>query len=76
MVCVCVLRCFSCVSTLCNPWTVVCQALLSMAFSWQEYWSGLPCPPPGDLPDAGIDPLWPVLQVDSLPAEPLGKANL
>ena len=37
-------------------WTVVHQAPLSKGFSWQEYWSGLPCPPPGDLPDPGIKP--------------------
>ena len=37
--------------------TVVCQVSLSMGFSRQEYWSGLPCPPPGDLPDAGIKPV-------------------
>ena len=41
------------VSTLCDP-TVAHQAPLSMGFSRQEYWSGLPCPPPGDLPDPGI----------------------
>ena len=44
-----------------------------MGFSRQEHWSGLPCPPPGDLPDLGIEPTSPVspaLQVDSLPAEP------
>ena len=40
--------------TLCDPWTVACQASLSMGFSRQEYWSGLPCPPLGDLPDPGI----------------------
>ena len=39
-----------------TPWTVACQAPLSMGFSRQEYWSGLPCPPPGDLPDPGIEP--------------------
>ena len=38
-------------------WTVALQAPLSMGFSRQEYWSGLPCPPPGDLPDAGIQPV-------------------
>ena len=37
-------------------WTVVCQAPLSMGFSRQEYWSGLPCPPPGHLPNPGIEP--------------------
>ena len=40
-----------------TPWTVAHQAPLSMDFSRQEYWSGLPCPPPGDLPDPGIKPL-------------------
>ena len=39
-----------------TPWTVALQAPLSMGFSRQEYWSGLPCPPPGDLPDPGIKP--------------------
>ena len=42
-------------------------------FSRQEYWSGLPCPPPGDLPNPGMEPRSPALQVDSLPAEPQGK---
>ena len=42
-------------------WTVACQAPLSMEFSRQEYWSGLPCPPPGDLPDPGIEPVFPSL---------------
>ena len=42
--------------TLVTPWTVARQAPLSMGFSRQEYWSGLPCPPPGDLPDLGIEP--------------------
>ena len=41
--------------TLCDPTTVARQAPLSMGFSRQEYWSGLPCPPPGDLPDPGIE---------------------
>ena len=42
-------------------------------FSRQEYWSGLPCPPPGDLPNPGIEPRSPILQVDSLPSEPPRK---
>ena len=42
--------------TLATPWTVACQAPLSVVFSRQEYWSGLPFPPPGDLPDPGIEP--------------------
>ena len=59
--------------TLCNPWTVVCQASLSMGFPRQEYWSGLPFPSPGDLPDPRINPRSPALQVDSLLSEPPGK---
>ena len=50
-----------------TPWTAACQAPLSMGFSRQEYWSGLPCPPPGDLPHPGIKPASPPLQADSLP---------
>ena len=56
-----------------TPWTVGCQASLSMGFSRQEYWSGMPCPSPGDLPNPGIKPRSPTLQVDSLPPEPQGK---
>ena len=48
--------------TLCDPpWTVACQAPLSMCFSRQEHWSGLPCPSPGDLPDSGTEPTAPAL---------------
>ena len=57
-------------------WTVAHQAPLSMGFSRQEYLSGLPCPPPGDLPDPGIEPMSPALQVDSLPTEPPGKPTV
>ena len=49
------------------------QASLSMGFSRQEYWSALPCHSPGDLPNLGIEPRSPTLQVDSLPSEPPGK---
>ena len=49
------------------------QAPLSMEFSRQEYWSGLPFPSPGDPPDPGIEPGSPALQADSLPSEPLGS---
>ena len=59
--------------------TVACQAPLSMEFSRQEHWSGLPLPPPGDLPDPGIEPASPVspaLQADSLSSEPPGEPNL
>ena len=59
---------------LATPWTVARQAPLSMGFSRQEYWTGLPCPPPGDLPDPKI-PRSPALQADSLLSEPPG-ANL
>ena len=47
--------------TLCDHWTVACQAPLSMGFSRQEHWSRLPCPSPGDLPNLGIEPTSPVL---------------
>ena len=47
-----------------------------MQFSRQEYWSGLPFPSPGDLPDPGIEPTSPVLQADSLPSDPGGKHTL
>ncbi len=53
---VCVLSHFSYVHLCVTPWTVACQAPLSMEFSRQEYWSGLSCPSPGDLPDPGIEP--------------------
>ena len=56
-----------------TPWTVVCQAPLSMGFSRQEYWSGLPCSPPGDLSNSWIEPGSPTLQVDYLPSESSGK---
>ena len=55
--------------TLATPWTVACQAPLFMGFSRQEYWSGLPLPSPGDLPDPRISPGSPALQADSLPTE-------
>ena len=56
-----------------NLWTVACQAALFMGFSRQEYWSGLPCSPPGDLSKPGIEPRSPTLQADSLSAELLRK---
>ena len=59
--------------TLVTPWTVACQAPLSMGFSRQEYWSGLPFPSAGDLPDPGIKPRSPALQAGSLPTELQGK---
>ena len=56
-----------------TPWTVAHQVPLSMGFSRQECWSGLPFPCPGDLPDPGIEPGSPALQADALPSEPSGK---
>ena len=57
----CVLSHFSRVRLLETPWTVARQAPLSVGFSRQESWSGLPCPPPGDLPDPGIEARSPAL---------------
>ena len=56
-----------------TPWMVAYQAPRSMGFSRQEYWSGLPLPSPGDLPNLGLEPGSPALQTDALPSEPLGK---
>ena len=72
---VCVCESLICVQLFATPWTVACQAPLSIELSSQEYWSGLPFPSPGDLPDPGIE-LWaPSLQADSLPSEPPRKPN-
>ena len=57
--------------TPCDP--MDCQTPLSMGFSRQEYWNGLPCPTPGDLPDPGIEPGSSTLQADSLLSEAPGK---
>ena len=56
----------SCVQFFVTPWTVIYQASPSMKFSRQEYWSGLPFPSLGDLPDPGIEPRSPALQPDAL----------
>ena len=66
----------SCVRLFVTPWTVVYEAPPSMGFSRQEYWSGLPFPSPGDLPDPGIKPQSPALQADTLPSKPPGKCSL
>ena len=63
----------SCVQLFVTPWTVAYQAPPSMGFSRQGYWSGLPFPTPGDLPDPGSEPRSPTWQVDALPSEPPGK---
>ena len=66
--------CALCFRLFANPWTVALQAPLHMGFSRQEYWSGLPCPHPGELPDPEIKLGSPSLQVDySLPFGPPGK---
>ena len=58
--------------TVCDPWTVAHQAPPSVGFSRQEYWSGLPFPFPGDLPNPGIELRSPTLQADTLTSEPPG----
>ena len=70
--CVCV-KSLSRVRLFATPWTVAYQAPPSMGFSRQEYWSGLPFPFPGDLPDPGIEPGFPAFQADALTSEPPGK---
>ena len=67
------LSCFSHIRLFLTPWTIVCQGPLSVGFSRQEYWSGLPCAPVGDLQNSGIKPGSPALQAYSLPSEPPGK---
>ena len=70
------LRPFNRVQLFASLWIIDCQAPLSMAFSRQEYCSGLPCRPPGDLPGPGIEPASPVapaLQADSLPLSHQGR---
>ena len=63
----------SCVWLFVTPWTTACQASLSMGLSRQQFWSGLPCPFSGHLPNPGIEPRSPALPSDSLPYEPPGK---
>ena len=69
LVCACMLSHFSCVQHFAILWTVAFWTPLSLGFSRQEYWSGLPCPPLGDLPNQGIEPGSPALWADSLPTE-------
>ena len=65
---------FSPVQLFVTPWTVTYQAPWSIGFSRQEYWSGLPFPSPGDLPNPGIKTGSPALLTDALPSEPLAAA--
>ena len=67
------LNLFSHVRLFVTPWTVTHQAPPSTEFSRQEYWSGLPFPSPGDLPNPGIEPGSHALQADALPSEPPGN---
>ena len=71
----CEVKSLSRVQLFATPWTVAHQAPLSMGFSRQEYWSGVPFPSPGDLPNTGTEPRSPALQANSLPAEPQGKPS-
>ena len=67
----------SCVQLFMTPWTIAHQVPLSMGISpGQEYWSGLPCHPPGDLPKPGMEPRSPALKADSLLSEPPGRPIL
>ena len=59
-----------------TPQTVAYHALLSMGFSRQEYWNGLPFPSPEDLPNPGIKPRSPTLKADALSSEPPGKSSM
>ena len=63
----------SCVRLFSTPWTVAYQAPLSIGFSRQDYWSGLPFPSPEGLPNPGTEPGSPALQTEALPSEPQGK---
>ena len=67
------LKSLSHVGLFASPWSVAHQAPPSMGFFRQEFWSGLPFPSPGDLPDPGIEPRSPALRADALTSEPPGK---
>ena len=65
----------SVMSNFATPWTVAHQVPLSLGFSRQEYWSGLPFPPPGDIPDPGIEPCLLYWQANSFPLSYLGSVG-
>ena len=69
------LSCFTC-PTLCEPMDCSPPGSSVHGIFQQEYWSGLPFPSPGALPDPGMEPESPALQADSLPSEPLGKPKV
>ena len=75
LTCVCMLSYFSHVQFFATPLTAACPAPLSMEFSRQEYWNGLPFPIPGDLLDLGIEPTSPALAGGFFTTEPPGKPN-
>ena len=70
------MKLLSCVQLIATPWTVAYQASQTMGFSRQEYWSGLPFPSAGDLPNPGTEPGSPAFQADALTSEPPGKSDL
>ena len=70
-----IVKSLSCVRLFVTLWAVAYLASLSMGFSRQEYWSRLPFPSPGELPDPGIEPRSPALEADALTSEPPGKPN-
>ena len=70
-----IVKSLSCVWLFATSWTVAHQASLSVGFPRQEYWSGLPFPSSGDLPDPGIEPRSPKLQADALLSEPPERHN-
>ena len=72
----CEVKSLSCAQLFATPWTVARQVPLPMGFSRQEYWNELPCPPPRDLPNLGMEPVSPALQAVSLPLEPPGKPSM
>ena len=77
--CVCMLICLSCVQLFMTPWTVAKQAPMSVGFSRQEYWSELPCPPQGDLPNPEIKPqclMFPALAVGFFTTSAIWEAHI
>ena len=74
--CMYVLSCSVIILLFSTLWTITHPTPLSMGFSRQEYWSALPFPPPGDIPDSGIEPASPALQADVLPLSHLGSHKL
>ena len=69
--CACMLGCFSRVQLFVTLWTMARRALLSEGFSRQDHWSGLPCPPPRDLPDPGIKPMFLMSPALAVPGKPI-----